>query len=155
MLTDPHEIIADVIEQEGGSKLVKDHAGYTRFGVSERSGMSAEEIKNLTYEQAAEFYMKEYYKPLKRLPAHLLHICIDTAVNTGRRQMIKLLQRASGLAGQDVDGYLGPTTYKAAESCTVGSFREQRFLFYENLVNAQPEKYEKFRMGWLRRTMRV
>jgi lysozyme family protein len=73
----------------------------------------------------------------------------------GRRQMVKLLQRASGLTGDAVDGHLGPQTYAAAQSCTPGEFREQRFLFYENLVNAQPEKYEKYRMGWLRRTMRV
>ena len=155
MLTDPHAIIEDILIQEGGDKVVVDTGGTTKWGISEKTGMSPDEIKALTKDDAIEFYMKEYYLPLKRLPAELLHICIDSAVNMGRRQMVRLLQRASGLTGDAVDGHLGPQTYAAAQTCTPGEFREQRFLFYENLVNAQPEKYEKYRMGWLRRTMRV
>ena len=140
MLTDPHAIIEDILIQEGGDKVVVDTGGTTKWGISEKgTGWSPDEIKALTKDDAIEFYMKEYYLPLKRLPAELLHICIDSAVNMGRRQMVKLLQRASGLSGKDVDGHLGPQTYAAAQSCTPGEFREQRFLFYENLVNAQPE----------------
>ena len=156
MLTDPHAIIEDILIQEGGDKVVFDTGKTTKWGISEKgTGMSADEIKALTKDDAIEFYFKEYYLPLKRLPAELLHICIDSAVNMGKRQMVRLLQRASGLTGDAVDGHLGPQTYAAAQSCTPGEFRAQRFLFYESLVNSQPEKYEKYRMGWLRRTMRV
>ena len=155
MLTDPAAIIEDVLFQEGGEELVHDFAGgWTRYGISEKSGLSEEQIRNLTKEDAVEFYMKEYYLPLKRLPAELLHICIDSAVNMGRRQMVKLLQRASGLTGSDVDGHLGPKTYAAAQSTTAGEFREQRYLFYVQLCQDKPE-YEKFKNGWIRRTMRV
>jgi lysozyme family protein len=156
MLTNPHDIIEAIIEEEGGDKVVFDTGKTTKWGISEKgTGMSAEKIKSLTKDEAIEFYFKEYYQPLKRLPADILHCCIDAAVNMGKRQMVKILQRAGGLSGADVDGYLGPKTYAAAATVTASDFRVERFLFYENLVQAQPEKYEKYRMGWLKRTMRV
>ena len=100
------------------------------------------------------FSIMHYYLPLKNLPPQLLHICIASAVNMGARQMMKLLQRASGLSGSDVDGYIGPKTIAAAQSTTAGEFREQRYLFYIELCESRPE-YEKYKNGWLRRTMRV
>ena len=155
MLTDPHAIIEDVIVQEGGDKIVVDSGGKSKWGVSEKgTGMSPDQIEALTKEDAIEFYFKEYYLPLKNLPPQLLHICIDSAVNMGARQMMKLLQRASGLSGSDVDGYIGPKTIAAAQSTTAGEFREQRYLFYIELCESRPE-YEKYKNGWLRRTMRV
>ena len=42
MLTDPHAIIENIIEEEGGDKVVYDTGKTTKWGISEKgTGMSA------------------------------------------------------------------------------------------------------------------
>ena len=154
---DWEEIIADILESEGG--LTKDHAGWTNRGISERgSGFSEEKIKSLTLEETIEWYTKEFYQRLKKIPPRLLHIACDYAVMSGTRQAIRSLQKAANYfhaAGIDEDGYIGPNTLKAAEKVKPGEYRQFRYDFFKSLVDKDPEKYGKYADGWYKRVMRV
>jgi lysozyme family protein len=154
---DWEEIIADILESEGG--LTKDHAGWTNRGISERgSGFSEEKIKSLTLEETIEWYTKEFYNRLKVLPLRLHHIACDYAVMSGVRQAIRSLQKAANYfhaAGIDEDGYLGPNTLRAVANVKPGEYRQFRYDFFKSLVDKDPEKYGKFANGWYKRVMRV
>ena len=152
------EIVEDILKSEGG--LTRDHAGLTNFGIvaGQYSGLTEDEVENLTRDQAKEWYTKHFYSKLKRIPRHLLHIVIDFAVNGGISRSIKTLQKAANYFHQaniDEDGLIGPNTLRWAERVSAGEFRQLRFQFYEELVEKNPEKYARFRTGWLRRCMRV
>ena len=132
----------------------------TNFGLvaGQYSGLTEDEIENLTRDQAKEWYTKHFYSKLKRIPRHLLHIVIYFAVNSGISRSIKTLQKAANYFHQaniDEDGLIGPNTLRWAERVSAGEFRQLRFQFYEELVEKNPEKYGRFRTGWLRRCMRV
>ena len=154
---DWEEIIADILESEGG--LTKDHAGWTNRGISERgSGFSEEKIKSLTLEETIEWYTKEFYQRLKKIPPRLLHIACDYAVMSGTRQAVRSLQQAANYfhaAGIDEDGHIGPNTLRAAENVKPGQYRQFRYDFFKSLVDKDPEKYGKYADGWYKRVMRV
>jgi len=63
----PSEIIARVIEREGGSKITNDPSdpgGLTKYGISARSNPDLE-IEKLTLNDAVSIYHKRYWKPSK------------------------------------------------------------------------------------------
>ena len=155
---DWHEIVEDILKSEGG--LTRAHAGLTNFGIvaGQYSGLTEEQVRALTRDEAKEWYTKHYYSKLKRIPRHLLHIVIDMAVNSGQNRSIKILQKACNYfhkANIDEDGLIGPNTLRWAERVSAGEFRQMRYEFYVNLVESNVEKYGRFKDGWLKRCMRV
>ena len=61
------QIIAKVIEREGGERLVNDPddpGGLTKWGISKRAHPD-EDIANLTLDDAIRIYQDKYWKPSK------------------------------------------------------------------------------------------
>ncbi len=74
-----------------------DPGGETKFGISKRFHLDLD-IKNLTEDQAAEIYRREYWEPngCDALPWPLDMCVFDTAVNMGAHEAAQLLTKARG-----------------------------------------------------------
>lgn len=142
-----------------------DRGGETNLGISDRrdgviDGMADingdripdVRIKDLTPEQAAQVYWRDYWKPLRcdELHPSVAYVLFDTAVNAGNSQAVKLLQRALQLTD---DGLIGPKTIAAANrdpKHTVLSLAVQRVMF-----NAGLSTWAHFGKGWTKRIFEV
>lgn len=128
-----------------------DPGGATKFGIDQRSHPTVN-IRNLTKAQAKQIYFDEYWRPVaggKLLPRTAWAV-MDCAVNCGRTQAAKWLQRA---AVTDDDGIIGPVTIRAASATDdrwlAGKILQQRESFYRIL--AKSPKRRKYLAGWLNR----
>lgn len=139
-----------LIGHEGGYvNDPNDPGGETKFGISKRAYPQVD-IKNLTLEQAKEIYKVDYWEKVlcPNLPGPLQFQMFDTAVNSGPRQAIVLLQRALGV---EADGSVGPVTWRALlDTCNttelVIRFVAARLRFMTGLSG-----WEHFGKGWARR----
>lgn len=138
-----------LIGHEGGYTTGKgDPGGETKYGISKRS-YPAEDIKNLTLARAKEIYSRDFWGPAgcDALPDHIKFDVFDTAVNSGVKTAIKILQRACGVRD---DGALGPKTLQAIQSMQparlVARFNGYR-LDYMNDLPVWPT----FSRGWAQR----
>jgi lysozyme family protein len=143
---------------EGGSKLVTDQGGLTRFGISQRA-YPGEDIEHLTRERAVGLYLRDYWEPVQgnALPGALALCVFDAAVNLGPAQAVKLLQQCLGV---DVDGVVGTETLGAARlylprTELLAMYLEARLRFYAGLARAWPEKHGASLRGWTMRVMRL
>ena len=147
---DFHEAFHLLIGHEGGYvNDPNDPGGETNFGISKRMYPHLD-IKNLTLNEARAIYHRDYWvKALcPSFPDPLRFQLFDTAVNSGPRQAIVLLQRALGVKD---DGVAGPVTMKAvAEVKSVSTltilFLAARLRFMTGL-----DGWEHFGKGWARR----
>ena len=128
-----------------------DPGGATKFGIDQRSHPSVN-IRALTREKAKQIYFDEYWRPIAgdKLPPRTALAVMDCAVNNGRTQAAKWLQRAVRV---DDDGRIGQITLAAAneadDRATAVSILNQRQIFYRAL--AQKGNNRKFLKGWLNR----
>ena len=161
-----------LLEQlEGGFASRDNSAGAVNFGITERWYRSAidpnatsETIRNLTREQAREI-RRVYWWPMWGQIANqrLATALYVTAVNTGPRQTITLLQRALNKldAGLKEDGIMGPRTeaaLQAAESYhdwIVDCFKYVLLTFYRKLAASNPAQYADDLPGWQARVKRL
>lgn len=133
----------------------KDPGGITKFGISLRAypHLGTEGIRNLTKEQAAEIYKKDYWDATKcdELPSGLRLMVFDCAVNQGVGYASKALQTAVSVRA---DGIIGPQTLRAVQSVNVERavhrFAMNRFLRYERNPN-----WKVFGEGWMSRLLSV
>lgn len=162
---------------EGGlTEHPNDPGGITNYGVSlaflrelapaeaDINGdgeIGAQDIRELTKEQAADLFRAHFWKPLycEEYAQPAAMALYDAAVNCGRRQAVLFAQRAvNALDGKLVeDGKLGPKT--RAELCAASGeggmalafgICSQREAFYRALVKKKPA-LSGFLAGWLRR----
>ncbi len=152
------------LKHEGGYRNdPNDTGGETNFGISDRrdgvvdgkADLNGDRvpdvaIKDLTQEQAAIVYNREYWTPCKCEQLHpaVAMIVFDTAVNAGNHQAAKLLQRALKL---NEDGQIGPRTIAAANADpkrTVLNMATERTLH-----NASLKSWPHFGRGWTRRVI--
>ena len=158
-LTTFEEIIEKVLEHEGGYvNDPNDRGGETNFGITKKFYPDVD-IKNLTKEQAKHIYHTDYWRWGKcdEIPSRLRHIYFDMLVNFGKRGAVKVLQRAANAKNKDkidVDGGLGPATFKAIQNLELERVRAYRVLRFANLVIKKPEQ-ERFWFGWFRRATEV
>ena len=153
------EMVKNIIEREGGSKLTRDPddpGGTTKYGISQRAHKDVD-IENLTYDQAVDIYNEQYYKPSKAnsFPPELQEIYLDMVVNLGQRNAVKVLQKACNSKGSKmiaVDGRIGPQTTKAANNLELERLKSYRVLYYASLVDSNPTQ-EKFWFGWYLRAI--
>ena len=145
-----------VLEHEGG--LVdhpRDPGGITKYGISLRAypDLKEEGIRNLTIEQAAAIYKKDYWDAMK---CDLLHdeirlMVFDCAVNQGVAYCTKALQ---GAVGAVVDGKIGPKTISASHRAKpldiIHKMATARMIRY----SVHPE-WNTFRSGWINRLMHI
>lgn len=118
--------IERLLEHEGGwSDRADDpgnaNGGATNWGwtltqfrkVTCNPGATKEDLRALTREAAGELHWQEFVVETRigGIPnAALAEAVFDAAVNSGPRNAIKMLQRALGFTGADVDGVLGTVT---------------------------------------------
>ena len=75
----------------------------------------------------------------------------DMGVNAGIWRSARLLQRAIGFTGDEVDGCIGPETLGAAAKCDartlINDLADRQADFYRSLAD-----FDTFGAGWLNRT---
>ena len=138
-----------LIGHEGGYvNHPEDPGGETKFGISKRS-YPGEDILGMTLARAKLIYKRDYWGPAgcdAVAPAAKFDL-FDTAVNSGVRAAVEILQQA---VGETVDGILGPKTLQAAQSMPgprlVARFNGARLNFFTDLP-----KWPVFGRGWARR----
>lgn len=139
-----------LIGHEGGYvNNPNDPGGETNYGISKRQYPHLD-IKALTLNEARAIYHRDYWVPCMAevFPDPLRFQLFDTAVNSGPRQAVVLLQRALGV---DDDGVAGPVTMKAvAEVKSVAAltilFIAARLRFMAGL-----DGWDHFGRGWAKR----
>jgi lysozyme family protein len=149
---------------EGGYVNRKtDRGGPTKFGVTAKTlaaargvpKVTAEQVRNLTIDEAEAIYRKSYWGPAggDQLPAGLDYQAFDTGVMSGPKRAVMLLQRTLGLKE---DGWIGPATLKAVEQYPGGllalirAYSEVRMDFLRGIRG--PQGFPSNGRGW---TIRV
>jgi len=141
--------IERVLSSEGGYvNNASDPGGETKWGIAKRSYPTLN-IKELTRDQAKEIYRRDFWD---RIDGNRLHVdvafqVLDAAVNHGRGNAIRWLQKAAGCAD---DGILGPISHAAISRVPavdlVLRFNAERLEFYTKLST-----WSTFGKGWARR----
>jgi lysozyme family protein len=199
-MADFRQALAVVLKHEGGFvDHPDDPGGATNFGVSLSFALAlgdvngdgfadldidldgdvdADDIRYMEAHHAADVYRREFWEPLKcdaiRDDA-IARKLFDTAVNCGKRQAVKFLQRALYAAHEDLvdDGVIGPKTLAAVNFNALRNhgvlfaMRSEQAGFYRALImrNAAllesgvtrfPDgrkvvNFKNFERGWLRR----
>ncbi len=151
-----------IVLAEGGSTLVNDTGGLTRWGISKRAHPDVD-VEHLTRDGARRIYFDDYWRPIlaDSLPAALALCVFDAAVNMGIPQSVRILQTV--LRGVGVDGVMGPLTLQAARAYLpraelVAQVLELRLRWYADLVDRDEHtraKYGPYAYGWRMRVMRL
>lgn len=136
-----NKIMKHVYVAEGGFvDDPDDRGGRTNKGVTQRAfdaynkknGLPLKDVKDITTEEATEFYRKEYWIASgadKIEDKNLAYMHFDTAVNHGVGRAKKLLEQSGG----DLDKYL-----------------QDRKTFYGEIVKNRPSQ-QKYYNGWMNR----
>src|SRR5262249_21404124 len=117
--------LAFTLRAEGGYvDNPDDPGGATNMGItlatyrtwSDDPAAGIPQIKDMTTRVARTFYRALYGNPLRAdaLPAGIDLSVFDFGVNAGTWRSARLLQRALGFTGDEVDGCIGPETLGAA-----------------------------------------
>lgn len=151
--------IVGVLQNEGDkfTNHPADKGGPTKYGISKKFHPDVD-VENLTREQAIEIYWNRYWdgNDYDKLPFPIGLKLFDLAVNMGKPQAIKLLQRAIRAAGHPLkdDGILGSKTILAANDVIPGilivAMKSESAGFYRSLVAKNPSQ-SVFLDGWLNR----
>lgn len=155
------DIINEVLESEGGSRITKDPldaGGTTKYGISQRAYPKLD-IEKLTEQEAKNIYHLDYWIPSKssKVPAQIREIYFDMVVNFGQRSAVKVLQQAcNGKNTYDikVDGLIGNATIGACKNLEPDRLRAYRVLKFARIVIKKPSQ-ERFWFGWYRRALRI
>lgn len=138
-----------LIGHEGGYvNHPADPGGETKYGISKRT-YPGEDIKNMTLDRAKLIYRRDFWGPAgcDTVPSGIKFDLFDTAVNSGVRTAIRLLQRT---VGETPDGILGPRTLAAVQSMDperlVARFNGHRLDFMNDLPT-----WPAFGRGWTQR----
>lgn len=120
----------------------------TKYGIAANTYPDLD-IRQLTLAQAKAIYRRDWWDRLKldQLPAAVRFDLFDAAVNSGRVQAAKLLQRAAGVAD---DGKIGPATIAAANAMDPEQL-DARLSGYRLLFLADLQTWPHFGKGWVRR----
>ena len=129
-----------------------DRGGETRYGISKRAYPNLD-IKNLTKEHAAQIYRADYWQPIQadQLPYPIALAVFDTAVNSGVKTAVRMLQ---DLIGTTADGIIGPKTLAALAHHQPGTLAQQycwaRMRFLVRIVKRNLSQV-RFLAGWTNR----
>tara|TARA_X000001316_G_C914843_1_gene29407 strand:+ start:175 stop:711 length:537 start_codon:yes stop_codon:yes gene_type:complete len=153
-----------ILHHEGGYvNHPKDPGGETNLGVTKRvyeewtmkEGYDAKDMKDLTVEDVAPIYEKNYWGRMKcdSIPSGLDLCLFDFGVNAGTGRSAKFLQR---MIDTTADGGIGPNTLKKLNEFismqqrgvidVINMFQDERQKYYESLPT-----FESFGKGWTRR----
>ena len=150
-----------ILEHEGGFSISSLDPGNWTGGVVGRGtlkgtkwGIAANtypdmDIRNLTKQQAADIYIRDYLAPLKAdtMAPSVVFQLLDYAINSGPARAVKSLQAAVHVTP---DGVVGPVTVAAVHACSqtdlVMLLLAQRLDFMTDRKN-----WETAGKGWARR----
>jgi lysozyme family protein len=153
--------VAFTLASEGGYvENPADPGGATNLGITlsiyrqwaDDPALGPNQLRQITRETARAIYQSLYWDRLRAvdLPAGVDLSIFDMGVNAGNRRSALLLQRTVGIAGQEVDGDIGPKTLAAAARwearALVAELAERQAEFYRGLT-----EFPVFGQGWLRR----
>lgn len=122
----------------------------TKYGISAMSYPSLD-IENLTLDQAKEIYKRDWWDAMKcdEMPEELAFQVFDGAVNSGRGNAVRWLQRAVGVVD---DGYMGPVTLGRVrllkEWEVVLAYNLERLKFLTKIST-----FNEYGRGWVRRVV--
>lgn len=152
-----------LLVREGGYvNHPNDRGGPTNYGVTqavlaEHRGepVTVSDVQDLSPSEARAIYRQRYWEGpgLDTLPVHafMRELLFDTAVNSGPRTAVRLLQRAAGVKD---DGVVGPKTRAAVHRFRsrdlAAKFLAQRGLFYGEIIGGDNGQ-AVFRDGWANR----
>jgi lysozyme family protein len=111
------------------------------------------QVQDMTARTARAIYRSLYWNPLRAdaLPTGVDLSVFDMGLNAGIWGSARLLQRALGFTGEEVDGCIGPETLGAAAKCEprslVNDLADRQTAYYRSLVD-----FPSFGTGWLNRT---
>lgn len=154
--------LAFTLRAEGG--YVDDPAdpgGATNMGItlatyrqwSDDQALGPVQVQDMTERTARAIYRSLYWNPLRAdaLPAGVDLSVFDMGVNAGIWGSARLLQRALGFTGDEVDGCIGPETLGAAAKADprslVDDLADRQAAYYRSLSD-----FPTFGAGWLNRT---
>jgi lysozyme family protein len=156
------ECVAFTFRAEGGFvDNPADPGGATNMGItlatlqqwSDDPHVGVSQVQDLTRQTARAIYRALYWNPLRAdaLPIGVDLSVFDFGVNAGTWRSARVLQRALGFMGDEVDGSIGPETLAAAAgidpSLLVDRLTERQAAFYRGLAD-----FPIFGQGWLNRT---
>ena len=154
--------VAFTLNSEGGYvNNPADPGGATNLGITlttyrewaDDPALGPRQLRGIAKTTAEAIYRSRYWNPLRAddLPAGVDLSVFDMGVNAGIWRSARLLQRAVGFAGSDVDGSIGPKTLAATARWSARSLidelAERQTDFYRALAN-----FTVFGDGWLART---
>jgi lysozyme family protein len=154
--------LAFTLREEGGYvDDAADPGGATNMGItlatyrqwSDDQQLGALQVEDMTERTARAIYRSLYWNPLRAdaLPAGVDLSVFDMGVNAGAWGSARLLQRALGFTGEEVDGCIGPETLDAAAKCDarslVDDLADRQAAYYRALSD-----FPTFGTGWLNRT---
>jgi len=154
--------LAFTLKAEGGYVDDPDDPGSaTNMGItlatlrewSDDPDLGLAQVEDTTQRTARAIYRSLYWNPLRAdaLPAGVDLSVFDMGVNAGIWRSARLLQRALGFTGEEVDGCVGPETLAAAAKCNarslVDDLAERQAAYYRGLAD-----FQTFGTGWLNRT---
>lgn len=154
--------LAIILKEEGGNDDdPRDPGGRTSRGIIQREWNvfrqthqdRPQDVWQASNDDVATIYKDNYWNPYcDRMPAGVDLVFFNTAVNSGRQQAVKELQRA---LGQPADGMMGMITFNALDQAAdvasvVKDMCERRRSFYRAL-----KTFPTFGKGWLARTDRI
>lgn len=151
-----------IFQLEGGySNAPGDSGGATQYGVTQATysawrqanGLLDQNVKYITYLEAANIYFGQYWKPTKcdKLPLPVDLVVFDTAVNAGVSRAAKMLQTDIGVTA---DGVVGPATLTVVITLDAKQlakrYLDAREAFYREIVEKDSSQ-QKFLHGWINR----
>jgi lysozyme family protein len=156
------DVIDDIIRREGGFvDNPSDRGGPTKFGITQAtlaewrgSPVTANDVEALTIDEARSIYRSIYIdKPgLAALPEPLRGLVVDTAVQSGVKTAVRLLQTALG--SLSVDGILGPVTMAAIQDANnellYHKMLAERIRYLGEVITVRPAN-ATFAKGWMAR----
>lgn len=157
----PDPILLFTLREEGGfSNNPRDPGGATMHGITLKTfrnlmhdqTLTVDDLKNITVGQEAEIYRSGYWDKVKgdMLPPGVDLMVFDMGVNAGPVASEKMLQRALGFTGANVDGIIGSHTLAAIHDADqfklILRIKTQHENHYKSL-----DTFDEFGDGWLAR----
>lgn len=133
-----------------GGKQGRGQLKGTKFGIAANTYPHLD-IKNLTVAQAKEIYREDFWDVIGRAHDSIKFQLFDAAVNHGRGNAVRMLQRAVRVAD---DGAWGPRSQDALSRMQEVNGHNDvllRFMAYRFKFWADLQKFDAFGRGWTRR----
>ena len=133
-----------------GGKQGRGELRGTKFGIAAKSYPYLD-IKNLTLDEAKAIYLEDFWDVIGHAHGAVKFQLFDAAVNHGRGNAVRILQRAVGAAD---DGAWGPLSQAALDRMEKINGHDDvllRFLAYRFKFWASLQKFDAFGRGWTNR----